>query len=483
MIELAIDGFYRLKYEPMREWAERAVDAARPLHERPLTAAAVAVLTLACAWNGLIAEGESHRAEAAALVEALTEAELAKRLDAAANLAAAELYLDRYEEAGAHAERAMAVGRATGQGAVFPVLVPVLGTVRTVRGQFVDAADLLDDAVEAARLSGNEQVLAWHLLNRSVLASSGTGEVEIALTTAEEAVQLTREMEQSLISAWSGVALGKALLQADQAAVAADVIVNAAGGEELPLIPGGWRVNCLELLTRCWLTIDRPQEARRSAAAAESRAAIVGLPFAAAMAHRAAAAVALDSGDAAAAAERALDSAAGAAEIGAPIEAALSRMLAGRALAVAGDTPQAIAELERAVATFEAYGALRHRDEAERELRSLGHRVHRRTRPGKTDGTDVESLTEREFQVARLVVDRRTNPEIAAALFLSQKTVETHLRNMFRKLGVASRVELARTVERADRVESARSGLSRAGRRVRVAGREIRVRVQGSAPM
>jgi DNA-binding NarL/FixJ family response regulator len=52
--------------------------------------------------------------------------------------------------------------------------------------------------------------------------------------------------------------------------------------------------------------------------------------------------------------------------------------------------------------------------------------------------------------VARLVVDRRTNPEIAAELFLSQKTVETHLRNIFRKVDVSSRVELARAVERAD---------------------------------
>jgi DNA-binding NarL/FixJ family response regulator len=63
----------------------------------------------------------------------------------------------------------------------------------------------------------------------------------------------------------------------------------------------------------------------------------------------------------------------------------------------------------------------------------------------------LETLTERERQVARLVVDRKTNPEIAAELFLSPKTVETHLRNMLRKLGVASRVEIARAVERADR--------------------------------
>jgi DNA-binding NarL/FixJ family response regulator len=52
--------------------------------------------------------------------------------------------------------------------------------------------------------------------------------------------------------------------------------------------------------------------------------------------------------------------------------------------------------------------------------------------------------------VARLVVDRRTNPEIASALFLSEKTVETHMRNIFRKLDVSSRADVARTVERAE---------------------------------
>jgi DNA-binding NarL/FixJ family response regulator len=129
-------------------------------------------------------------------------------------------------------------------------------------------------------------------------------------------------------------------------------------------------------------------------------------------------------------------------------------MLAGRALAEEGRTDRAVAELERAAAEFDRSGALRYRDEAERELGKLGHRVHRRTRPGKADATGLESLTGRELQVARLVVDRKTNPEIAGELFLSQKTVETHLRNIFRKLSVSSRVELARAVERADRAAS-----------------------------
>ena len=93
--------------------------------------------------------------------------------------------------------------------------------------------------------------------------------------------------------------------------------------------------------------------------------------------------MALYQGDTASAAELALVAAAAAEKVGAPIEAALSRTLAGRALARAGRDGRAVAELRRAAAELEACGALRYRDAAERELRKLGHRVHRRTRPAK----------------------------------------------------------------------------------------------------
>ena len=134
--------------------------------------------------------------------------------------------------------------------------------------------------------------------------------------------------------------------------------------------------------------------------------------------------------------------------MGAPIEAALSRLLAGRELAATGETDRAVAELKRAADSFDACGARRYRDRAELELGKLGHRPHRRSRR-PADGTGLEDLTERELEVALLVVDRRTNREIASILVLGEKTVETHLRNIFNKLGVDSRTEVARAVERA----------------------------------
>jgi DNA-binding NarL/FixJ family response regulator len=82
-----------------------------------------------------------------------------------------------------------------------------------------------------------------------------------------------------------------------------------------------------------------------------------------------------------------------------------------------------------------------------RELRKLGARVEPRG-PAPSGDAGIDALSSREREIAELVTDRRTNKEIAAALFLSEKTVETHLRNIFRKLSATSRVQVARTVER-----------------------------------
>ena len=219
-------------------------------------------------------------------------------------------------------------------------------------------------------------------------------------------------------------------------------------GRSPPLIPGGFRVNFLEILTRAWLASGRQAEAKRTAEIAQQRAQQFGLGLSSAGAELATADVALEAGDARLAAASLLAAAEHADGVGARLAAGLSRSLTGRAFAALGQTEQAAAELERAVSTLEACGAQRHVAAAERELRRLGRPVHHRSRAGTPEGARVASLTGRELEIARLVVDRRTNPEIAAELFLSIKTVETHLRNIFRKLDASSRVEVARIIER-----------------------------------
>ena len=95
-------------------------------------------------------------------------------------------------------------------------------------------------------------------------------------------------------------------------------------------------------------------------------------------------------------------------------------------------------QLRPAAATFERLGARPWADRAHAELAATGETLRRRA-PGA-----AEQLTPQELQIALLLTAGRTTREAAAALFLSPKTVEYHLRHVYAKLGLHSRDELAR---------------------------------------
>jgi DNA-binding CsgD family transcriptional regulator len=144
------------------------------------------------------------------------------------------------------------------------------------------------------------------------------------------------------------------------------------------------------------------------------------------------AAAQLDPPGAVVALERALDEHARA---GMPFETARTQLCLGAAQRRAGHRRDARATLEAARATFAALGARPWRERAEGELRRIGGRH-----------ASGDELTPAERRVADLVAHGDTNRQVAAALFLSPKTVEAHLRSIFRKLGVRSRSELTRRV-------------------------------------
>jgi DNA-binding CsgD family transcriptional regulator len=221
--------------------------------------------------------------------------------------------------------------------------------------------------------------------------------------------------------------------------------LKACGGPEMPLVVPAERCIAWDLMMMATVGLGQIEEAEAYAVRMERDVDAVGRPLASVLAKRARASMLLGRGDAEGAVEQATLSVAAAYDAGAVLERRRSQILLGRALAAAGERQRAIGELRDAELALDAGGALTMRDEARRELRKLGHRVDQARRRGApaTSAAGMASLSAREREVVALVAAGRTNPAIAAELYLSVKTVETHLRNVFVKLGVTSRAEVA----------------------------------------
>jgi len=93
-----------------------------------------------------------------------------------------------------------------------------------------------------------------------------------------------------------------------------------------------------------------------------------------------------------------------------------------------------------AYAAFDAMGANGFAEGARHELLATGETVRKRTDDTRDD------LTPQEAQIARLAYEGLSNPEIAARLFISPRTVQYHLHKVFAKLDIGSRTELSRVL-------------------------------------
>jgi DNA-binding NarL/FixJ family response regulator len=425
----------------LREAKAHAMDArddARAIGDPVFELAALAGGAVASVAAAEGPDAAARLDESAAALERLTAAQLATRLPALWMHGRARRMLGAFEAALADLERGAEIASETGRERVLLILTVESAMTLVELGRLADATAAAQDGLDLARLAGNPRMLLWahSTVARVRLAA---GDVEAALRHAGEAAD-TGSRSDFHSAGEPGWCLGAALTAGGNAERAVPVMLDAFGGEDLALLTPADRPAGAADLVDARLAAGDISGAREAMMRSRAAAARAGTPCVVALAGRAEAAVLLAEGRPGEAAECA--AAARAAAGHAPLTAARAGLIEGQARAAAGERRAARAILVEAERAFDGFGARRWRDEAVRALRGLGHRVRRPARDGAAG--PLGPLTAREREIAELVASGRTNREIAAELVLSQRTIEAHLRNIYAKLGVRSRVDLTR---------------------------------------
>jgi len=429
-----------------RDQTSDAAADARAIGDPVFETAALAAGALARVSDG---EGPEPVEAAAAALERLRPDQLATRLPAFWMLGRSRRCLGQFEQSLADLERGAATALETGRENVRVQLTIERVATLIELGRPADAGAAAEQGLELARLAGNPPLLLWARCALSA-ARLAAGDVSAALQHAEEAAAsgIRPDFHAAGQPGWC---LGAALTAAGNPERAVTVMLDAFGGPALSAVLPVERsvaaadlaeaqlaagdVDAAEAALAPFVAGDLDAASETPAPAAPWARAVVGIGRSAVLLARERAGAALDAArEAVAAAE------------GAPLAHARARLAEGRALAVAGDRVAAIEALAAAEAALDGFGALRRRDEAVRELRRLGHRVLRAA--GDPAEGPLAVLTAREREIAALVAAGRTNREVAEQLVLSARTIEAHLRNVYGKLGVRSRVELTRIVGR-----------------------------------
>jgi len=325
-------------------------------------------------------------------------------------------------------ERALVIGDESS----IPHLKVLLGQIECVRGRFDEAIELTEGELEHARQAGQETLVAY-LLAVASWARAYAGDEDGARASAAQSLALAERT--SGVPAWffATSALGQLELARGDSHSAHEVLeplvafVRRQGMCE----PGAtW---CVGDAIEALIGLDRPDEAGALLDWYEANADRLGRLSAQAVARRCRGLLAAGAGDlpqAVASLESAL---ALHARCPRPLEEARTLLALGSARRRVKERRAARETLHRARASFEAVGARLWRERAEAELARIGGRA-----------SSAGGLTPVEQRVVALVAEGRSNKEVAAALFLSVRTVEGHLSRAYGKLGVRSRVELAR---------------------------------------
>jgi DNA-binding CsgD family transcriptional regulator/tetratricopeptide (TPR) repeat protein len=352
------------------------------------------------------------------------------RLLLLSNRPAALVNLDRQPEAIVTSQHALILAEKAG--------TPRTRMIRTALAYLYFEAGRWDDAIAELELVVDLPGPEYHELivhGLFALIAGHRGDRE----TAEEHLAAVRSQQFSDAAHWSnsyGLIQAQALLaeQAGEPAPAAAILAQLADAEPAPGLGGIYQM--MPALARIALASGDRARAEAAAAIAARKAQDEPLSIKVAVADMCRGLVTGDPAPLLTAAEYFE-------RTGRVLDQALALEDAAALSAARGDLPAARQALSVAVGLFEGMGADWDIQRASARLRPYGIRRPRssdRSRPA----TGWAALTPTETKVARLVAEGRSNPDIAAELFLSRNTVQTHVSRILAKLGVRSRAELIR---------------------------------------
>jgi DNA-binding CsgD family transcriptional regulator/tetratricopeptide (TPR) repeat protein len=441
-VELAIDHIWHREWEDAQRLAEVVLAAGA---DDSVVALAAALRSLAA--SAQLRTGEANRclAVASQALERLSDDQLAQRVYLGVYVGTAALRVEQLDQVLAHLHRCLRVARATGQDTMVNPWLSTTASALLLNGDLAAARSDAAAAAQTTLLPAENWRTVW-ALEADAMAAYWAGDAERAMGSATDMVARSGRSADRFLEPTAAVQLGGALLLSGDAAAAAtelsalddpptrDILDRHAGF--------GW-----ELLTRAYLALGDKEATDDVSARSLQRAELAGLPRWQCTARIARASARLLQDDLAAALSLAGDAVTIAHPLDNPLLLARARLMLGRAHAASGDRAAAVAELSAAESGLLGCGAMREADAAARELRRLGQRVARRVRPGSALGLDA--LSNREREVAAMVATGRTNKDIAGALFLSEKTIESHLARIYTKLDVHSRAALTALLARA----------------------------------
>jgi DNA-binding CsgD family transcriptional regulator len=317
---------------------------------------------------------------------------------------------------------------------LLPYLLNPIARDQATTDQWADADASYDEGIRLARESGQRAELGSLLAGRAWLEGR-QGRDAACRAHAAEAAALCAELGMVFYAIWCVQALGFLELGLGHAdAAAAQFERQRAMLDEHGLVDVD--ISPVPELVEAYLRLDRTAEAEALAGPFLDAARAKGQPWAIARALRSCGLLTAAS-DADVAFEQALQLHARTPDV---FETARTHLAYGARLRRARRRVDARQHLHAALAAFVRLGAQAWADQASAELAATGETARRR------DVTTLVQLTPQEFQIARLLADGNTTREAAAAVFLSPKTIEYHLRNIYQKLGVHSRHDLARVM-------------------------------------